>query len=107
MKSAIIAEELLADLYTKATEPDASFHTALELAKFAARAAGIDAPVREANVGSSFSISINLGNGQSVQIGAVAPQAALQDVYDAEEAITPYTISFGAYAAVPLEEKSA
>jgi hypothetical protein len=102
MKSAIIAEELLADLYTKATEPDASFHTALELAKFAARAAGIDAPVKEQSSSVGFSISINLGNGQSVQIGATTHQAALQDVYDSDDSPVAQTMSFTAYTPTPI-----
>jgi hypothetical protein len=107
MKAAIAAEDILEETYLKAKEKDSSFHTQLEFLKFVARAAGIDAPVREQATGTAFSISINLGNGQSVQIGAATHQGALQDVVDAEEATTPYTVSFGAYQAVPLEEKSA
>lgn len=107
LKAAIAAEDLLEEVYVKAKEKDASLHVQLETLKFMARAAGIDAPVREQNVGAAFSISINLGNGQSVQIGAQTHQASLQDVVDVEETITPYTVSFGAYKAEPLEEKSA
>lgn len=69
MKTAFIAEELLKDLYAKATEEGASFHTSLELAKFAAKASGLDSPPeKETSSGSQFSISINLG-GETVQIG--------------------------------------
>lgn len=74
MKSAFIAEDLLAGLYEKATEQGASFHTTLELAKFTARAAGLDSPNDEGkSTGSSFNISINLGGGNVVQIGGKMP----------------------------------
>lgn len=103
MKSAFIAEELLADLYTKATTEGASFHTVLELAKFTARAAGIDAPVREQTaVGNGFSITINLGSGQTVQIGATPCQEALQDVYDVDDEPYTQTMTFGGYTPAPL-----
>ena len=70
MKSALIAEELLEDLYLKAMDKDASFHTVLETVKFTSRAAGLDAPAKEAGMaGSGFSIVINLGGGKSIQIG--------------------------------------
>lgn len=102
MKAAIAAEDILEEAYRKAKEKDSSFHTQLEFLKFTARAAGIDAPVREANVGSSFSISINLGNGQSVQIGAQTHQAALQDVFDAQDDPQVQTMSFTTYTPTPL-----
>ena len=74
MKSAFIAEDLLAGLYEKATEQGASFHTTLELAKFTARAAGLDSPNEaEQNTGNKFSISINLGGGNVVTIGGKTP----------------------------------
>lgn len=70
MKAAVAAEDLLEDVYLKAKAEDSSFHTQLEALKFMARAAGIDAPVKEvAQQGPGFSITINIGNGQSVQIG--------------------------------------
>ena len=70
MKSAFIAEDLLTGLYEKATEQGASFHTTLELAKFTARAAGLDAPSKdEEQSGNQFNISINLGGGNVVSVG--------------------------------------
>lgn len=69
IKAAVITEELLGELYVKATEPGASFSTVLETAKFTAKAAGLDQPAREeGNSGPAFSITINLGGGKSVQV---------------------------------------
>lgn len=70
MKAAVGAEELLAEVFTKAVSDDVSFHTQLEALKFMARAAGLDAPPREeAAAGEKFSITINLGGGNVVEIG--------------------------------------
>ena len=100
MKSALIAEELLGDLYVKATEEGASFHTTLELAKFTARAAGLDAPVREmAQAGSGFSIVIDLGGGKTVQIGSSQRTIEHEETYDFDE-----TICFAPYTPTPLEK---
>lgn len=102
MKSAIIAEELLGDLYLKATEQGASFHTVLELAKFTARAAGLDAPVKEVqDIGAGFSITINLGGGQTVQIGGQAQGSRDENVIDVEEEYD-FSMAFQAYKPVPL-----
>lgn len=99
MKSAIIAEELLADLYLKATEEGATLHAVLESLKFTAKAAGLDAPKQDTQAaGSGFSINITIG-GQSVKIaGSATPQG---DVYDMEEHFD-FTQSFGSYEPVPL-----
>jgi len=70
MKAAVAAEDLLEDVYAKAKDPDSSFHTQLETLKFMARAAGLEAPVRAEQTNTpAFSITINLGNGTSVNIG--------------------------------------
>ena len=70
MKAQVLAEDLLDDLALHAKKEDVSFHTILETAKFAARAAGIDAPLREndGKTGNQFSISINLGAGNTVKV---------------------------------------
>lgn len=70
MKAQVLAEDLLDDLALHAKKDDVSFHTVLETAKFAARAAGIDSPIKEEDgkAGNSFSININLGAGKSVNI---------------------------------------
>lgn len=83
MKSAVIAEDLLGTLYLKAKEEDASFHTILETVKLTAKAAGFEAPQKEeTNTGSSFQITINLGGGKSVHVGASAaqPQNSIIDI---------------------------
>lgn len=67
MKSAIMAEDLLDDLYAKAKEQGASFHTVLETVKFTSRAAGVDAPKAEDEVKGRVTISINLG-GQTLNV---------------------------------------
>jgi len=95
MKSALIAEELLENLYVMATEEGASFHTTLELAKFTARAAGLEAPVKEqSQAGSGFSITINLGGGKTVQIGTGQGNTIEHDEisvdYDSTEYFAPY-----------------
>jgi hypothetical protein len=76
MKAAIGAEDLLTEVYKKATTGDTvSFHTQLEALKFMARAAGLETPPREdAELGSKFSITINLGGGKSVEIGVKMPE---------------------------------
>ena len=78
MKAAIGAEDLLAEVYKKATANDGvSFHTQLEALKFMARAAGLETPPREeAEMGAKFSISINLGGGNTVEIGVKTPEKA-------------------------------
>lgn len=70
LKSAMAAEDILEDVYVAAKDQGASFHTKLESLKFFARAAGIDAPNKdEEQVGNKFSITINLGGGEMVQVG--------------------------------------
>lgn len=72
MKSAIAAEDIMADVYLKAKASDSSFHTQLESLKFFAKAAGFESPPKvEASAGAAFSITINLGQGKSVHIGSV------------------------------------
>lgn len=103
MKAAIAAEDLLEKVYIKASSDDSSFHTQLETLKFMARAAGIDAPVREQTAaGNGFSITINLGSGQTVQIGAAPRQEALQDIYDVDDTTYTHTMTFGGYTPAPL-----
>lgn len=100
LKSAVIAEELLADLYLKATEEGATLHAVLETLKFTAKAAGLDQPKQDAAAaGSGFSINITIG-GQSVQISG-AQKGRILDA-DEEEEHFDFTQSFGAYAAMPL-----
>lgn len=77
MKAAIAAEDLLEDVYKAAKEEGSSFHTKLESVKFFARAAGLDQPVKQQqDTGPAFSITINLGNGQSVQVNSTPAQQA-------------------------------
>lgn len=84
MKSAIMAEELLTTLYNKATDEDASFHQILETVKLTSKAAGFESPPKvEASTGSSFSITINLGGGKSIQLGTTAAHSA-ENVIDIE-----------------------
>lgn len=95
MKAAVCAEDLLGDVYAKAKGQESSFHTQLEALKFMARAAGLDAPVKEeAAAGPGFSITINLGNGQSVQIGGQQPletvEAEPEEEFDFSMAFEPY-----------------
>lgn len=81
IKAAVIAEELLGELYLKATEPGASFNTVLETAKFTAKAAGYDAPPKEeGQTGPAFTININLGGGRSVQVKASTAQTIDMEV---------------------------
>lgn len=81
MKAQMAAEDILDDVYRDAKKPDASFHTRLESLKFFAKAAGVEAPAKvEQSTGPAFSITINLGGGQSIKIGTAA-----QDVVDVEE----------------------
>ena len=102
LKSAMIAEELLADVYLASQEESASFHTKLESLKFTARAAGLDAPVREmAQAGSGFSIVIDLGGGKTVQIGSSARTIEHEETYDFDE-----TICFAPYTPTPLEKSA-
>lgn len=69
LKSSFIAEDLLDDLYKKAKEQDASFSVLLETIKFTSKAAGLDAPVKSDQApGAKFSITIDLGQGQSVSV---------------------------------------
>lgn len=94
LKAAVAAEDLLGDVYLAAKDEDASFHTKLESLKFLARAAGLDAPAtKETESGPGFSITINLGNGQSVQIGgqpAMKTVEAVEEEYDFAESFGPY-----------------
>lgn len=84
MKSAIMAEELLGVLYNKATEEDASFHTILETVKLTSKAAGFESPQKtETPTGASFSITINLGGGKSIQLGTTAARSN-ENVIDIE-----------------------
>lgn len=103
LKSAVIAEELLEDLYLKATHEDASFHTVLEAVKFTSKAAGLDAPKQDGQAaGSGFSISITIG-GQAVKINGAhkATQELPGDTYDMEENFD-FTQSFAEYTPTPL-----
>src|ERR1019366_5361426 len=70
MKAQVLAEDLLDDLALHARKEDVSFHTVLEVAKFAARAAGIDSPVKEddGKSGNNFVINIDVGAGRSVTV---------------------------------------
>lgn len=70
MKAHVLAEELLDKLGVHAHKEDASFHTTLECVKFASRAAGIDAPVREEDgkSGNTINITIDLGSGDKIYV---------------------------------------
>lgn len=99
MKSAVIAEELLADLYIKATDDGATLHAVLESLKFTAKAAGLDAPKQEGvATGSGFSINITIG-GKSVQISGAQKGRVIEE--DSEDAYD-FTRSFGAYTPTQL-----
>lgn len=102
MKAAIMAEELLENLYLKAVADDASVHTVLETVKFTSRAAGLDAPIRElAQAGSGFSIIIDLGGGKTVQIGSSGP--TMRTIEHDEEEIYSFE-TFPEYAPISLEK---
>lgn len=104
MKSAVLAEDLLQDVYVKAKAEDASFHTQLETLKFLARAAGLETPAKEqVQTGPGFSITINLGNGQSVQIGSQqTTTTGVVDVTPEDELDYDFSMAFPAYQPVPL-----
>lgn len=81
MKSAFIAEDLLDDLYKKATEEDASFSVLLETIKFTSKAAGLDAPVKTDQApGAKFSITIDIGGGKSVSVAVNQNNEKVVDV---------------------------
>lgn len=105
MKAAVAAEDLLGDVYLKAKEDNTSFHTQLEALKFMARAAGLDAPMKEErDIGTGFSITINLGGGQTVQIGkAGSPSEPGYDenTIDVEEEYD-FSMAFDKYHPAPL-----
>jgi len=66
----ILAHDLLEDIYLDAKAPDTNAHTRLEALKFLSKAGGIDQPAKEVeNTGNAFSITINLGQGNSVKVG--------------------------------------
>ncbi len=90
MKAAMGAEELLAEVFNKATSDGVSFHTQLEALKFMARAAGLEAPPKEeSDSGAKFTISINLGGGNIVEIGGKTTQKTV--INDEKE---PYYVRF-------------
>lgn len=116
MKSAFIAEELLEKLFEKAKEDDSSFHTVLQLATFTAKAAGLDQPPKtEAQMGSNFSISINLG-GETVQIGVKTDKNEVEKVknegsgviyeHEMEEEEYDFALAFMPYEPVPFEKSA-
>lgn len=89
MKAAVAAEAILEEVSKKALLPEASFHTQLEALKFTSRAAGLDAPPKEIQETSpGFSITINLGNGNSVEINA--PQKGNVIESEVEEEVPSY-----------------
>lgn len=93
-KAAFIAEDLLDSLYKKATEEDASFSVLLETIKFTSKAAGLDAPVKADQVqGSRFSITIDLGQGQSVKVDVNQSQ---EKVVESEDVVFEMEDSLGA-----------
>lgn len=102
LKSAVIAEELLADLYIKATDEDATLHAVLESLKFCAKASGLDAPKQDGvAAGSGFSINITIG-GQAVKIsGTHTPTEEEDNVYEMEEHFD-FTQSFVNYTPIQL-----
>lgn len=98
LKSAMIAEELLADLYLKATSEDATLHSVLESLKFTAKAAGLDQPKQDAAAtGSGFSINITIG-GQAVKISGAQKGRVIEE----DEEHFDFTQSFGSYEPVAL-----
>lgn len=99
-KCALIADELLADLYLKATAEGSSLPATLDSLRFVAKAAGLDQPKQDAAAaGSGFSISIVIG-GQSVQISGAQKGRILEE--DDEEEHFDFTQSFGSYEPVAL-----
>lgn len=81
LKAAVAAEAILTEVASKALAEGASFGLQLEALKFTAKCAGLDAPIKEAVVGTSVSITINLGGGQTVQVAVIKPTEAI-DVED-------------------------
>jgi hypothetical protein len=107
MKAAIGAEDLLAEVYKKATaNQEVSFHTQLEALKFMARAAGLETPPREeAEMGAKFSISINLGGGNTVEIGVKTPEKVVKcdDYYTPIEAKSTENTENSGYFEIPYD----
>lgn len=102
MKSAIAAEDIMTDVYLKAKDGGSSFHTQLESLKFFAKAAGFEAPAKEDLIrGEVFSITINLGGGKTVHVGAARVQENIVNVavesstYDAEMGEIPEHLRAG------------
>lgn len=94
MKAAFMAEDLLTDLYKKAKEDDASFSVLLETIKFTAKAAGLDAPVKTDQApGNKFSITIDLGQGQSVKVDV---NQSAEKVVDSEDVVFEMADELGA-----------
>ena len=94
LKCGLISEMMLDDLYTTAIAEGTSFSSKLEFTKFTSKAAGMDAPPKEeANTGAQFSITINLGSGQSIHVGASAAQP--QNIIDIEPEEPTYDIDLG------------
>lgn len=99
MKSALMAEDLLEDVYLAGKEDGASFHTKLESLKFMARAAGLDAPKDAAGENKpTFSISINLG-GETVTIGVNQPARTID--HDEDEPV--FSMAFTPFQVIPFE----
>lgn len=97
LKAQMASEDLLEQIYLKAMAPDAPFSVQMESFKVLTKAAGLDAPAKEAGEKQAqFSISINLGGGKSVQIGINTAQAQPDDVVEAE------VVDFDELPSVPI-----
>jgi len=99
----ILAHDLLEDIYLDAKAPDTNAHTRLEALKFLSKAGGIDQPVKELETtGNAFSITINLGQGNSVKIGGNTPTNGQNDQKTVEN--SEYCVDLddlGQYLAAP------
>lgn len=96
LKCGMISEMMLDDLYTAAIAEGTSFSSKLEFTKFASKAAGLDAPPKEeASTGSTFSITINLGQGKSVSVNVAQGQNSPTDIIDVEPEESEYDIDLG------------
>lgn len=103
LKCGMISEMMLDDLYTTAIAEGTSFSSKLEFTKFTSKAAGLDAPPKEeANTGSQFSITINLGQGKSIHVGATTKHTP--DIIDVEPEDAAYDFDM---AAIPAHLRGA
>lgn len=83
LRSQVAAEQLLTSFAQKALHEDASFSQQLDALKLFTKAAGVDAPIENLERATSkFSITINLGAGQVIQVNAQTNAEKIIEVDD-------------------------